>query len=184
MSFIDSFKNILKRVVGEVPTTVLVERGLKVGANFSRQQGCYIDPTHCFLIQIGNNVTFSIRVTLLAHDASTKGITGYTKIGKIKIGNNVFIGANTTILPNVVIGNDVIIGANSVITKDIPDGVVVAGNPSTIISGIDNYKDKNLAKMKKQKKLFGKEYHFSKQLNKNKKKELIEAVKDGIAYID
>lgn len=137
-----------------------------------------------FLIEIGNNVTFSIKVTLLAHDASTKMLTGYTKIGKIKISDNVFIGANTTVLPNVTIGNNSIIGANSVVTKDIPDNVVVAGNPAKIICDIDSYRNKNETIMKSQKKLFGKEYRFTKNMSDNLKKELIEAVENGIAYID
>ena len=46
-------KTIAKRISGEVPTSTLVKRGLTVGENFTRQQGCYIDPTHCFLIEIG-----------------------------------------------------------------------------------------------------------------------------------
>lgn len=48
---------------------------------------------------------------ILAHDASTKRYLGYTKIGRVLIGNNVFVGAGTIILPSVAIGNNVIIGA-------------------------------------------------------------------------
>ena len=50
-------------------------------------------------------------VQILAHDASTKRYLGYTKIGRVLIGNNVFVGAGTIILPSVAIGNNVIIGA-------------------------------------------------------------------------
>lgn len=184
MQVLNNLKDIIRRIIGEVPTKTLIKRGLKVGDNFNRQQGCFIDPTHCFLIEIGNNVTFSIKVTLLAHDASTKMLIGYTKIGKIKIGDNVFIGANATVLPNVTIGNNSIIGANSVVTKDVPDNVVVAGNPAKIICDVDSYRNKNEVKMKSQKKLFGKEYRFTKNMNDNLKKELIRAVENGIAYID
>ena len=111
-------------------------------------------------------------------------LIGYTKIGKIKIGDNVFIGANATVLPNVTIGNNSIIGANSVVTKAPPDNVVVAGNPAKIICDVDSYRNKNEVKMKSQKKLFGKEYRFTKNMNDNLKKELIRAVENGIAYID
>jgi acetyltransferase-like isoleucine patch superfamily enzyme len=48
---------------------------------------------------------------------------------KTKIGNNVRIGSNATILP-VTIGDNVIIGAGSVVTKDIPSNTVVKGNPA------------------------------------------------------
>lgn len=183
MSLVDNVKDIVRKITGEVPTSTLIERGLKVGTDFNRQQGCFIDPTHCFLIEIGNNVTMSIRVTLMAHDASTKKITGYTKIGKIKIGDNVFIGANATVLPNVIIGNNAIIGANSVVTKDVPEGVVVVGNPARVICTVEEYKEKNLIKMNETK-VFGKEYRFTSNMDENKKQEMIDAVENGIAYID
>jgi maltose O-acetyltransferase len=51
----------------------------------------------------------------------------------VTIGNNVWIGGSVTILPGVTIGNGVTVGAGSVVTKDIPDNVVVAGNPAKII---------------------------------------------------
>lgn len=65
-------KRMIKFLNCEMPTDILMKRGLTVGENFNRQQGCFIDPSHCFLITIGNNVTMSTRVTLLAHDASKK----------------------------------------------------------------------------------------------------------------
>lgn len=48
----------------------------------------------------------------------------------MKIGNNVFIGAASVVLPNVTIGNNVIIGANSVVTKDLDGECVYAVNPA------------------------------------------------------
>lgn len=78
---------------------------MKVGDNPNFQDGIIFDPSHCWLITIGNNVTIAPRVYILCHDASTKLSLGYTKIGKVIIGNNVFIGANTTVLPSVTIGN-------------------------------------------------------------------------------
>ncbi|GAB5617072.1 hypothetical protein JCM31739_18970 [Faecalimonas canis] len=183
MNLKESIKNIVKRMNGEIPTAALVKRGLKVGKNFNRQQGSYIDPTHCFLVEIGDNVTFSIRVTILAHDASTKKSIGYTKIGKVVIGDNVFVGANVTILPNVVIGNNVVVGANSVVTKNIPDNCVAAGNPAKVICSIEEFIQRNTTKMENSQR-FGKEYRFSKSMTEQKKKEIIEAVQQGIAYID
>ena len=147
MGLKNDVKDIIRTIIGEVPTKKLIKRGLKVGENFNRQQGCFIDPTHCWLIEIGNNVTMSIRVVLMAHDASTKNSLGYTKIGKIKIKDNVFLGANTIVLQNVTIGKNSIIGANSVVTKDVPPNSVVAGNPARIISSIKEYKEKNETQM-------------------------------------
>lgn len=59
--------------------------------------------------------------------------------GEIHIGNNVFIGARSTILYGVNIGNNVIIGAGSIVTKDIPDNSIVAGAPAKFIKSFDDY---------------------------------------------
>lgn len=179
---LENIKTLVKRMTGEVPVTVLAKRGLKVGKNLNRQQGSYIDPTHCFLIEIGNNVTLSVRVTILAHDASTKMVTGYTKIGKVIIGDNVFIGANATILPGVTIGNDCVIGANSVVTHDIPANSVVVGNPAKVICSINEFTERNLKNMDNVK-LFEEEYRFSRKLTDDRKKEMREAVDKRNAYI-
>ena len=80
-----------------------------------------IDDSHAWLIEIGDNVTLAPRVHILAHDASTKLYLGYTKIGRVRIGNDVFIGHVTIILPGVTIGDNVVIGAGSVVKSDIPD---------------------------------------------------------------
>ena len=135
-------RQLIQLINREIPTKTLVKRGMKVGKNFNRQQGCFIDPTHCWLITIGDDVTFSIRVTVLAHDASMKKRIGYTRIRKVKIGNNVFVGANSTILPGVTIGDNSIIGSNSVVTKDIPADVVAAGNPTRVICALSEWDEK------------------------------------------
>lgn len=54
----------------------------------------------------------------------------------ITVGNNVWIGTHVSVLPGVTIGNNVVIGAGSVVNRDIPDGVVAAGNPCRVIRKI------------------------------------------------
>ena len=103
-----------------------------------------IDLTRPWLVDIGNNVQITEGVTILTHGYDWSVLKGkYGKIlgssGKVHIGNNVFIGVNSTILKGVTIGNNVIIGANSLVNKDIPDDVVVAGNPAKIIMSVDEY---------------------------------------------
>ena len=56
---------------------------------------------------------------------------------KVTIGNDVWIGGNVVINPGVHIGNNVVIGSGSVVTKDIPDGVIAAGNPCRVIRAIE-----------------------------------------------
>lgn len=74
---------------------------------------------HCFLICIGDDCTFTAKVHILAHDASTKKHLGFTKIGKVIVGNGVFLGVGVVVLPGVTIGDDAIVGAGSVVTKSI-----------------------------------------------------------------
>lgn len=135
------------KIRSEISTEDLIKLGLVVGKNFCRQEKTLIDQSHCWLITIGNNVTLAPRVHILAHDASTKHWLGYTKIGRVTIGDNVFIGAGSIVLPNVKIGNNCIIGAESIVTKDIPDGSLAAGNPAKVICTVDEYISKNRALM-------------------------------------
>lgn len=65
---------------------------------------------------------------------------GIIRIGKVCIGNRVFVGLGTIILPNVTIGDDVIIGAGSVVSKSIPSGCVCAGVPAKVICSMEEYK--------------------------------------------
>lgn len=96
-------KQIIYRIRGEYTVEQLKKLGLRVGKNFNPQLGFELDPSHCWLIDIGDNVTFGPHVQVLAHDASMYNALGYTKIGRVRIGNNVFIGGGSIILPNVKI---------------------------------------------------------------------------------
>lgn len=98
-----------------------------------------VDSGHEFLVSMGDNVTIASGCRLLTHDGSTKKILGYSRVGRIDIGNDVFIGASSIVLPNVKIGNRVIIGAGSIVTKSIPDNSVAVGNPAKIIGTYDAY---------------------------------------------
>ena len=183
MSLKTKLKNMVLLLNREVPTETLVKRGLKVGRDFNRQQGCFIDPTHCYLIEIGDDVTMSIRVTLMAHDASTKKLTGYTRLGRIKIGNHVFLGAGATVLPGVTIGDGAVIGAGSVVTRDVPAGAVVVGVPARVIGTTQELKEKAEAEMA-QGRVFDASYRMSGELSEAKREELRCATEGKIAYID
>ena len=139
-------KKILSRLRGEQNIDKLIKRGLTVGKN-CKLGSCTIDPSHCFHITIGDNVTFGPRVHILAHDASTKVFLGYTRVANVNIGNNVFIGACSIILPGVTVGDNVIIGAGSVVTHNIPANSVAVGSPARVVKSLDEYLDSKRAEM-------------------------------------
>jgi len=118
-------------------------RGLKIGKNCHIGPNVFIDPSHRHLISIGNETTLSPNVMIFAHDASTKRYIGYTKIGKVSIGNKCFIGAGTIILPGVKIGDNVIIGAGSLVTKDINSNCVAVGRPADYLCSLEEFKAKH-----------------------------------------
>ncbi len=163
------------------PLKRALDNGLRIGCNPNIQDGCIIDPSHSWLIEIGNNVTFAPRVHILAHDASTKRILGYTRIGRVIIGNNVFIGAGSIVLPNLKIGNNVVIGAGSVVTKDIPDNSVAVGNPCHVIKTYDEYMESQKNELEKRP-VFDKSYIIG-TITQEKKKEMIDKLSDGMGFI-
>ena len=160
----------------------LVQQGLTVGQNFSILEDVYIDPSHLWLIVIGNDVTLAPRAQILAHDASTKQHLGKTRLGKVVIGDRVFVGAAAIILPGVTIGSGVIIGAGSVVTKDIPSGVVVAGNPARVISSLSEFLASRTSEMHSTPN-FGMEYTIRGYVTQNKKSEMVSKMKNRIGYI-
>lgn len=148
-----------------------IKLGMKVGNNCSIQPGLIVDVSHCWLIEIGDNVIIAPDVYLLAHDASTKKCTGYTKIGRINIKNNTFIGARAMVMPSVTIGENSIIGANSVVINSIPDNVVAAGNPARIICTLEEY-HKKVDNIFKDAPKFSDKYTLSGGISDDKKKEM------------
>jgi len=79
---------------------------------------------------IGPNV--SIYTACHPLDAQSRN-TGVEWAEPVKIGNNVWIGGGATFLPGVNVGDNVVVGAGAVVTHDVPDSVVVAGNPARIV---------------------------------------------------
>lgn len=175
-------KNIIYRLRGEQSTEVLIRQGMKVGNGFERMNNVLIDDSHAWLIEIGDNVTLAPRVHILAHDASTKKFLGYTKIGNVKIGNNVFIGAETVILPGVSIGNNVIVGANSTVTHDIPDNSVYVGSPAKLLYPLNEYIDKEKENMKNAP-VYEVEYTISGNISRGMKLQQKEELKNKKGFV-
>lgn len=123
-------------------------KGVKIGENcriYTRNFG-----SEPWMISVGNKVTITSGVKILTHDGSTwlfndeKGRR--YKFNQVIIGNNVFIGVDSIILPGVKIDDYVIVAAGSVVTKSVPSGVIVAGNPAKIIGSYHEFETKALEK--------------------------------------
>ncbi len=116
----------------------------------------YFDGSDYTKIQIGDNITISREVMFLTHDYSLttavaslgrrieRGMGELSQIRIIKIGDNCFIGARTTILGGSNIGDNCIIGACTVIRGNIPSNSVVYGNPSKVLCDTRDYAERHL----------------------------------------
>ena len=157
--------------------------GFKAGENFLYNSGYPIDSNWPWLISVGDNVTLATGVKLLAHDASTANVGAHTKIGIVKLGNNVFVGANSIILCDTRIGNNVIIGAGSVVTHDIPSNSVVAGNPARLLCTFDEYKERHLS-AREAHHVFG-EHTWSKwsEASEDERKAMSDKLQNGWGYL-
>lgn len=159
-----------------------IENGLKIGNNVFIAHDVFIDPGFPWLISIDDNCTLTSGVVILAHDACTKKHLGYTKIGRVTIGKNTFIGVRSIILPDTTIGDNVIIGAGSVVTRDIPSNVIVAGNPARIVGSITEFKEKHNQNMHIRP-IYKEGWTLDTGIPNNNKESMKKALEDGIAYV-
>jgi acetyltransferase-like isoleucine patch superfamily enzyme len=90
-------------------------------------------------IIFGSNIELGPGVSIISSNHKANNLREHTKGKPITIGNNVWIGANSTVLPEVSIGDNVIIGANSLVNKDIPCNSVAVGNPCKVIKKKEAY---------------------------------------------
>lgn len=90
-------------------------------------------------IIFGNNIELGPGVSIISSNHSSENFRKHTEGKPIIIGNNVWIGANSTILPEVKIGDNVIIGANSVVTNNIPKNSIAVGNPCRVVKNKPPY---------------------------------------------
>ena len=139
--------NVISSLLNKFRVSYLVKKGLKIGHNVYIESTVSIDVGYCWLISIGDNCVLTNGVTVLAHDGSLYPFVQREKIGKVVIGKNSFIGANSVILPNVSIGENVIIGAGSVVAHDIPSNSVAVGVPAKVIKLTEAYLKENTAKL-------------------------------------
>lgn len=175
--------SLIYRLRGDYTTEKLISMGMKVGKNFARLNGVILDPAHCWLIEIGDDVTLAPRVHILAHDASTMHYLNHAIIGKVIIGNRVFIGAESVVLPNVTIGDDVIVGANSTVTRDLESGYVYVGSPAKKVCLTRDFIEKNKRLMETSP-VYGEEYTTRKNVDDFKKEQMKQELNGKIGFIE
>ena len=118
--------------------------GVRLGKNvnfYGMPPGMF--STEPWLITIGDNVYITAGCLFITHDGGTlilrKEVPDLELTAPITVGNDVYIGVRTVILPGASIGNRCIIGAGSVVSGRIPDNSVAAGVPARVIKSTDEY---------------------------------------------
>ncbi len=144
-SNIEGRTKLLKEILGKYKETFYIEQPFICDYGYNIEIGKNFYANHNLVILDGNKVKFGDNVFVapncafytaehpLDYKERNKGLE-YAK--PIKVGNNVWIGGNVTVLPGVSIGDNVVIGAGSVVTKDISSNVIAVGNPCRVIKEI------------------------------------------------
>lgn len=140
---------ITKLQISKNPIKYWKKQGLKCGG------GCEIYSSASFgsepyLIALGNHVRVNHGVKFITHDGGVWVLRALTEdwkdidlFGKIKVGNNVHIGTDATIMPGVTIGDNCIIGCGAIVTRDMPNNSVAVGVPARVVESLDVYIDKH-----------------------------------------
>jgi acetyltransferase-like isoleucine patch superfamily enzyme len=130
------------RIIRKILRWILNEkksRSIKYTIGNKKHHNSRIDELMPQYVTIGDNFISAPGSIVLSHDTSTVLHSGKFRIEKTIIGDNVFLGANSVIMPGVTIGNGVIVGAGAIVTKDVPANLVVAGNPARVICTVEEY---------------------------------------------
>ncbi|WP_054028160.1 maltose acetyltransferase domain-containing protein [Bacillus sp. FJAT-28004] len=143
---VDKRTELLKELFGSTGENLFIEPTLRcdygynthIGENFYANFDCvFLDVCE---IRIGDNCFLApgVHIYTATHPLNAKvRITGLEYGKPVKIGHNVWIGGRSVINPGVTIGNNVVVASGSVVTKDVPDNVLVGGNPARIIKQIE-----------------------------------------------
>ena len=130
-------------------TKYLIKKGVKIGKGtyFFAPENTFIDTENGYFIEIGEYCKITTGVRILAHDYSYSVLrrvyhTIPKKAALTVIGDNVFVGVNSIILCGSKIGNNVIIGAGSTVSGSIPSNQVWGGNPAKFICTLEEYYEK------------------------------------------
>lgn len=137
-------------MIQKIYLKVCIAKGLKVGKNVRFVEVPEFG-TEPFLIEIGDDTTFSNNIRFVNHDGGQNALHFFEKykdvrtFGRIKIGKQCLIGADSIIMPGVEIQDNCVLGAGSILTTSMPKGSVYAGVPAKLICTLEEYGDKLLS---------------------------------------
>lgn len=107
-------RKVINRFRGKQDIDLLMKRGMKVGKCFWCGDNCVFDNTYCWLIEIGDHVTFSNQVQVTTHDSSLYDFVQRTRLGKVIVEDYAFIGERALLLPGIKVGKGAIVAAGIV----------------------------------------------------------------------
>ena len=120
--------------------------GVNIGVdNFISDKKCW--SSEPYLITIGNHCQITSGVRLFTNGGGNVARDKYPDFdafGKIVIGDWVYLGSGSLIMPGVTIGDNVLVAAGSVVTRSVSPRTIVAGNPARVIGTVDDYIKRSL----------------------------------------
>ena len=150
--------SVIKRILRKIKLK-LANRSWNSKREYLRKQGAVIGDrtrfnggvdtlgTEPYLVTVGSDCLFAGGVNIFTHDGGVSVLNNLgcfdgkkmEKMARVKIGNNVYVGAGAKIMMGVTIGDNCIIGAGAIVTKDIPDNSVAVGIPAKRIKSVEEY---------------------------------------------
>lgn len=137
---------IIKNLFGKTANSFHIEPPFWCDFGYNIEIGEKFYANHNLVILDGAKVKFGDNVFIAPdcgfytaghHINSNLRNEGYEYAYPITVGNSVWIGAGTRVLPGITIGSNVVIGAGSIVTKDVPDNCIAYGNPCRVAKIID-----------------------------------------------
>lgn len=151
MNLFDSLKFRIANRTSAGRIKYLKDKGAQIGKKTVLLCDINCFGTEPYLVEVGEDCLISNNISFFTHDGGISVLNSLNyfngqkmdKVGRIKVGNNCFIGSGAKIMPGIKIGDNVIVGAGAIVTKDVEPNSIVAGVPAKFICTIDEFYQRN-----------------------------------------